>query len=51
MPATGGASGVQLVGVCWSRGRSRRDHTAADCIEQTESTPAEHINAEQQWHV
>ena len=42
MPAARGASGVQLVGVCWYRGCSRRDHVAGDCVGQAESAPAEH---------
>src|SRR5437763_12943202 len=42
MPAARGASGVQLVGVCWYRGCSRRDHVAGDRVGQAESAPAEH---------
>src|SRR3982750_695565 len=42
MPAARGASGVQLVGVCWYRGPSRRGDVAIDCAGAAESAPAEH---------
>src|SRR4051812_29857280 len=42
MPAARGASGVQLVGVCWYRGCYRRDHVTHDCTGKAESAQAEH---------
>src|SRR4051812_35796019 len=41
MSAASGTSGVQLVGVCWYRGASRRDHAALASIGTTESGQAE----------
>ena len=45
-PAAGGASGLQLVGVCWYRSASRSSHAACAGIETAESRPAERINEE-----
>src|SRR5437868_12174194 len=43
MSAARGASGVQLVGVCWYRSASRSGHASCTRIETAESRPAERI--------